>query len=131
MAKVTIQEIIETLKEMTILEVNELVKAVEEEFGVSAAAVAAPVAAAPAPQAAPAPAAAPAGGETIKAPMPGLALRFNVKVGDKVNENDVLMVMEAMKMENEIYAPCAGTVTAICVNQGDQLQAGDTLMTIA
>ena len=96
-------------------------------------AVAAPVAPAPvaAAPAAPAPAAAPAGGETIKAPMPGLALRFNVKVGDKVNENDVLMVMEAMKMENEIYAPCAGTVTAICVNQGDQLQAGDTLMTIA
>ena len=95
-------------------------------------AVAAPVAA-PAPAAAPAaPApAAPAGGQEVKAPMPGLALRFNVKVGDKVNENDVLMVMEAMKMENEIFAPCSGTVTAICVNQGEQVQAGDTLMTIA
>ena len=88
---------------------------------------------APAEQASPAPqtASAPAGGQTVKAPMPGLALRFNVKVGDTVKENDVLMVMEAMKMENEIFSPCSGTVTAICVNQGDQVQAGDTLMTIA
>ncbi len=74
---------------------------------------------------------APAGGETVKAPMPGLALKFCVKVGDTVKENDILMIMEAMKMENEIYSPCSGVVTAICVNQGDQLQAGDTLMTIA
>ena len=88
----------------------------------------------PAPaEAAPAPskATAPAGGQEVKAPMPGLALKFNVKVGDHVEENQVLMVMEAMKMENEIFSPCSGTVTAICVNQGDQLQAGDTLMTIA
>ena len=76
-------------------------------------------------------ASAPAGGETVKAPMPGLALKFCVKVGDTVKENDLLMIMEAMKMENEIYSPCSGVVTAICVNQGDQLQAGDVLMTIA
>lgn len=76
-------------------------------------------------------AAAPAGGETVKAPMPGLALKFAVKVGDRVEKDQVLMIMEAMKMENEIFSPCAGTVTSICVNQGDQLQAGDTLMTIA
>ncbi len=85
----------------------------------------APKAAEPAPKA---PAA--AGATEIKAPMPGLALRFNVKAGDAVKKNDILMVMEAMKMENEIYSPCDGTVSEICVNQGDQLQAGDTLMII-
>ena len=91
----------------------------------------APVEAAPAPQAAPAPAAAPAAGDTeIKAPMPGLALRFEVKVGDTVQPDQVLMVMEAMKMENEIYSPCAGTVKQILVNQGEQLQADTVLMII-
>ena len=90
--------------------------------------------AAPAPAAeASAPAAPVAGGARteVNAPMPGLALRFNVKVGDAVKQNDVLMVMEAMKMENEIFAPCDGTVAEISVNQGDQLQAGDTLMVLA
>ena len=87
---------------------------------------AAPVQAAPAPQAAPA-----AAGDTeIKAPMPGLALRFEVKVGDVVQPDQVLMVMEAMKMENEIYSPCAGTVKQILVNQGEQLQADTVLMII-
>ena len=91
----------------------------------------APVEEAPAPQAAPAPAAAPAVGDTeIKAPMPGLALRFEVKVGDTVQPDQVLMVMEAMKMENEIYSPCAGTVKQILVNQGEQLQADTVLMII-
>ncbi|MCI6114329.1 MAG: acetyl-CoA carboxylase biotin carboxyl carrier protein subunit [Spirochaetales bacterium] len=63
--------------------------------------------------------------------MPGLALRFNVKVGDAVKKDQVLCVMEAMKMENEIYSPCDGTVASISVNQGDQLQGGDVIMTIA
>lgn len=66
----------------------------------------------------------------ITAPMPGLILRINVKVGDKVKKNDCVMVMEAMKMENEIFAPCDGTVTQIHVGQGDQLQAGVVLMSI-
>ena len=70
------------------------------------------------------------GSVEVNAPMPGLALRFAVKVGDHVNENDLLMVMEAMKMENEIYAPASGTIMSIDVNQGDQLQSGDLLMTI-
>ena len=90
---------------------------------------AAPVQAAPAPQPAPVQAAAGAGTE-IKAPMPGLALRFNVKVGDAVKKDQVLMVMEAMKMENEIYAPCDGVVKQILVNQGDQLSADTVLMII-
>ena len=99
----------------------------------------APVQSAPAPQPAPvqaapvqsAPAPAAAGtGTVIKAPMPGLVLRFNVKAGDAVKKDQVLMVMEAMKMENEIYAPCDGTVQQILVNQGDQLQSGAPLMII-
>ena len=90
---------------------------------------AAPVQEAPA-QAAPAPAAASAGGTSVNAPMPGLILRLNVKVGDKVKLNDEIVIMEAMKMENPIYAPCDGTVTAIHVSQGDQLQADDPILTI-
>ncbi len=68
--------------------------------------------------------------EEIKAPMPGLVLRIEKKVGDTVKKDEVIMVMEAMKMENEIYAPCDGTVSSIPVSQGQQLQAGDVLMTI-
>ncbi len=88
---------------------------------------------APAAQAAPAPAPASSGGsETeVKAPMPGLILRCDVKVGDQVKENDVLMVMEAMKMENEIFAPVSGTVKDIKVRQGDQLSADEVLLIIA
>ena len=88
----------------------------------------APVQAAPAPQAAPvAPA---AGATTIEAPMPGLVLRVSVKKGDAVKKDDVVMVMEAMKMENEIYSPCDGVVQDILVNQGDQLSAGTALIII-
>ena len=89
--------------------------------------------AAPAPSAAPAPApsAAPAGGEVVSAPMPGLVLRIEVKEGQAVKKNQVVMVMEAMKMENEIFAPCDGTITKVSVTQGQQLTAGDPLMTIA
>ena len=85
-----------------------------------------------APAAEEAPKAPVAGGSTnITAPMPGLALRFNVKVGDAVKKDQVLCVMEAMKMENEIYSPCDGTVASINVNQGDQLQGGDVIMTLS
>ena len=95
---------------------------------------AAPAPVSPAAQeAAPAPQAAPASGSgtAVKAPMPGLILRLNVKVGDVVKKNDEVVVMEAMKMENPIYAPCDGTVTEINVNQGDQLQADDPILVIA
>ncbi len=67
----------------------------------------------------------------VKAPMPGLILRTNVAVGDTVKENDVLMVMEAMKMENEIFAPVGGTVTEIKVKQGDQKSADEVLLVIS
>jgi biotin carboxyl carrier protein len=62
--------------------------------------------------------------------MPGLVLRIEAKVGDQVAENDLLLVMEAMKMENEIFAPVGGTVRDIIVKQGDQLMADDVLVII-
>jgi biotin carboxyl carrier protein len=98
-----------------------------------AAAPAAPVAA-PAEQAAPAPAAAPvsaASGDAMTAPMPGTILRPLVNIGDEVKENQPLMILEAMKMENEVVANHAGKVAGIHVNQGQVVNAGDALITIA
>ncbi|MBR6564042.1 MAG: biotin/lipoyl-binding protein [Clostridia bacterium] len=90
---------------------------------------AAPVAA-PAPAAAPV-AAAPAGGETITSPMPGTILAVNVQNGATVNKGDVLMVLEAMKMENEIIAPVSGTVASVNVQKGASVETGATLCVIA
>lgn len=66
----------------------------------------------------------------VEAPMPGLVLRMSVAPGDTVNEGDLLMVMEAMKMETEIHAPVSGVVDSIPVAQGDQKAAGDVLVVI-
>lgn len=90
-------------------------------------------AAAPAPAAAPAApvAAAPAGGEQVKAPMPGTILSVNVANGTAVKKGQVLMVLEAMKMENEIMAPCDGTVNGVSVQQGASVENGTVLCTIA
>ena len=100
------------------------------------AAVAAPVAA-PQPAANPAPAkaapqaAAPAGaGTPLKAPLPGTISAINVKVGDTVAVGDVVIVLEAMKMQNNIEAENAGTVTSILVNQGDAVMEGAVMLTI-
>ena len=87
-------------------------------------------AAAPAPVAAPAPAAAPAGGETVSAPMPGNILSVNVKVGDTVAEGQVLMILEAMKMENEIMAPVSGKVLSVNATQGATVDSGAVLCVI-
>ena len=91
-------------------------------------------AAAPAPKAAPAAApkaAAPAGGQAISAPMPGTILSVNVKPGQAVKKGDVLVMLEAMKMENEIMAPADGTVGAVNVTKGQSVQSGDVLLTLA
>ena len=97
------------------------------------AAPAAPVAAAPvaAAPAKPAPAAAPAGaGNAVKAPLPGTINAINVKVGDTVAVGDIVIVLEAMKMQNNIESEYAGTVTSITVNQGDSVMEGAVMMTI-
>ena len=94
----------------------------------------APVAAAPVqPATKPQPAqpAAPAGaGNPVKAPLPGTINAINVKVGDKVGVGDIVVVLEAMKMQNNIEAETAGTVTSILVNQGDTVMEGAVMLTI-
>lgn len=101
---------------------------VEEIDAAQATKTAAPKAEAP--KAAPAPKAAGAG-EAVKAPMPGNILAVNVKEGDTVKEGQTLMVLEAMKMENEILAPCSGKVTAVAVAKGTAVESGTLLCTIA
>ena len=90
-----------------------------------------PKAAAPASPAAAPKAAAPAGGEKVNAPMPGTILAVNVKDGQAVKSGDVLMVLEAMKMENEILAPCDGTVSGVAVAKGATVETGAFLCAIA
>ena len=97
-----------------------------------AAPAAAPAAAAPAAPAA-APAAAPVvtgAGEAVNAPMPGTILKVNVTQGQKVAEGAVLCVLEAMKMENEILAPKAGTVTQVLAAKGATVDTGAPLVVI-
>lgn len=104
----------------------------EYEAIVPTAAPAAP-AAAPAPVAAPAAApapAAPVAGEAVTAPMPGNILKVNVTAGQAVKEGDVLVVLEAMKMENEILAPKACTVKQVLVSKGSTVDTGATLVVL-
>ena len=88
---------------------------------------------APAPQAAPkaAPAPAAAGSVKVDAPMPGNILDVKVSNGTAVKAGQVLVILEAMKMENEIVAPQDGTVASINVNKGDTVEAGQTIVTLA
>ena len=72
-----------------------------------------------------------AGGTAVKAPLPGTITSINVKVGVKANVGDCVVVLEAMKMQNNIETDTAGTVTSISVNQGDSVMEGATLLTIA
>ena len=90
----------------------------------------APAAATAAPAPAPAPAAAPAGGEQVTSPMPGTILSINVAAGDTVKRGQVLMVLEAMKMENEIMCPCDGKVASVNTSKGSAVESGTLLCVI-
>ena len=95
------------------------------------AAPAAPVAeAAPAAAAAPAAPAVTGAGDAVNAPMPGTILKVNVQNGQAVKEGEVLCILEAMKMENEIMAPKSGTVTQVLVSKGSKVDTGAALVVI-
>ena len=105
-----------------------------EAYAPAPAAPAAPAAAAPAAPAAPAPAAAPAvtaAGEPVNSPMPGTILRVEVAQGAAVQEGQLLVVLEAMKMENEILAPKDGTVAQVVVQKGSHVETGSPLIILA
>lgn len=104
-----------------------------EETGSSASAYSAPAVSLP--KAAPAPAAAPVasgaeGSVKISAPMPGKVLSVKVSAGEKVTKGQIIMILEAMKMENEIVASQDGTVASINVNEGASVEAGAVLATL-
>ena len=101
-----------------------------EEISADEAVKSAAPAAAPAPAAATPAAPAPAGGEKSIAPMPGTILSVNVKDGDTVKKGDILMILEAMKMENEILAPVDGVVAAVSVTKGQTVETGALLCVI-
>lgn len=105
-----------------------------EELAGGVAPVAAPVAAAPvaapAPAAAPAPKSVGAGSIKVASPMPGKILDVKANVGDAVKKGQVILILEAMKMENEVVAPEDGTVASIDVASGATVEAGDTLATL-
>ncbi len=94
-----------------------------------AAPVAAPVAAAPAQAQAPAQAVS-ADGAKVISPMPGTILSVNKNVGDSVNEGDVIMILEAMKMENEIVAPASGTIKQLLVSKGSTVDTDAVLAVV-
>jgi len=86
---------------------------------------------APAPEQTPAPAATPpSGGEIIAAPIPGTIIKIPVSVGQEVKRGAVLVILEAMKMENEILAPKDSTITGIKVTQGQTVNTGDALIAL-
>ncbi len=107
-----------------------------EELSGGAAPAAAPVAAAPvaapapAAPAAPAPAAGGAGSIKVSSPMPGKILAVKANVGDSVKKGQVILILEAMKMENEVVAPEDGTIASIDVTVGASVESGDTLATL-
>ena len=120
------------------VEVEEGEAMLVDEYEIKAPAAPAPAAAAPAPAAAapaaaaPAPAAgAVAAGEVIKSPMPGNILKINVAQGQQVKEGDVLIILEAMKMENEVVSTKTGTVAQILVSKGAVVETDSPLVVIA
>ena len=105
--------------------VNGTVYEVDVEDISGAAPVAAPAAAPVA-----APVSAPAGGEQVTSPMPGNILAVNVAAGDTVKKGQVLMILEAMKMENEIMCPCDGKIVSVSVTKGATVESGTLLCVI-
>lgn len=111
------------------VEVDELSEAIVTNVAPTAApAQAAPVAAQPsAPAAAPAPAPVSGSGTAVKAPMPGTILKVNVTAGQSVKAGDIMFILEAMKMENEIVAPSDGTVSQVVAAKGSSVATDDVL----
>ncbi len=110
------------------VDVNELDEAIVTNVSDAVAAPAAPAApVAPATPAAPAAPVVSGTGTPVKAPMPGAILKVNATQGQSVNEGDVLFILEAMKMENEIVAPCSGTVSQVVVSQGNTVDTDAVL----
>ena len=110
------------------VEVEEGSAMLVDEYALAAPAAPAPVAPAPVAPAAPAPLAA---GEAVKSPMPGNILKINVAQGQSVKEGDTLIVLEAMKMENDVVAPRDGTVAQIVVTKGAVVETGSPLVILA
>lgn len=111
----------------------DVVAAPAAEVAPAVAPVAAPVAAAapaPAPVAAPAAPVAAVEGEKVTSQLPGTITAVKVAVGDAVSAGQVLVVIEAMKMENDMVAPCAGTVKQVAVKQGDSVESGALLVVL-
>ena len=84
-----------------------------------------------APQAAPAPVASSNGGTEVKAPLQGIVIGLQAKVGQSVKSGDCLLKIEALKMENEVFSPCDGTVSAVNVKDGDKVSTTDVLVVIS
>lgn len=110
------------------VEVDELSEAIVTSVAPAAAsAPAAPVATQPSPPATPAPAPVSGSGTAVKAPMPGTILKVNVTAGQSVKAGDIMFILEAMKMENEIVAPSDGTVSQVVAAKGSSVATDDVL----
>ena len=110
------------------VEVDELSEAIVTSVApIAASAPAAPVATQPSASATPAPAPVSGSGTAVKAPMPGTILKVNVTAGQSVKAGDIMFILEAMKMENEIVAPSDGTVSQVVAAKGSSVATDDVL----
>lgn len=112
------------------VEVEEVAAGASSAPVVAAAPKAAPALKAAPKAAAPAPAAAPAGATTVNSPMPGTIVDVKVAVGQTVKNGDLVAILEAMKMENEIFAPCDGKIVAVNASKGATVNTGDAIVSI-
>ena len=112
------------------VEVDELSEAIVTSVAPTAASAPAAVATQPSAPATPAPAPVSGSGTAVKAPMPGTILKVNVTAGQSVKAGDIMFILEAMKMENEIFAGVDGTVAGISVSAGDSVNSGDVIVSV-